>query len=309
MDNDKSNLKKQHRDTMFRGHFKIPGNFLQLLKHCSHQDTTLTTDDITPFDLESAVAVRIRRNDVSFITKDNRLIILIEHQSTLNPNMALRLFLYYIELLQLWIKLNNINLYGESKITTLPVPEFYVAYNGVKPLEEDISEFYIESECIQIKATVNIVNIHYDKLNDTKPSNALAGYSFFYKIFDEGKQAGLSPDEAFNEARKMCIANGYLKDFIDREEFIMFYKDILDYDTQLKEEGKREGKIEGKREGKREGRIEGKREGKIEGKREGKIEGLLEGFKKLKALTDKGHSMEEAIQMIKEEELQASPQQ
>ena len=32
----------------------------------------------------------------------------------------------------------------------------------------------------------------------------------------------------------------------------MFYKDILDYDTQLKEEGKIEGEIKGKIEGKEE---------------------------------------------------------
>jgi len=79
------------------------------------RELNLTVDDIKAFDLESSIAIRIRRNDVSFITKDNRLIILIEHQSTLNPNMALRLFLYYIELLQLWIKGEGANLYGEKK--------------------------------------------------------------------------------------------------------------------------------------------------------------------------------------------------
>jgi len=41
------------------------------------------------------------------------------------------------------------------------------------------------------------------------------------------------------------MKSGYLNDFIDREEFIMFYKDFLDYDTQLLAEGRAEGEARG----------------------------------------------------------------
>ena len=245
MDEENNNLKRQHRDTMFRGHFKIPEHFLHLLKHCRKQDITLTTADIEPFDLDSAVAIRIRRNDVSFITKDNKLIILIEHQSTVNPNMAFRLFLYYIELLQLWIKTNGVNIYTATKIQNFPTPEFYVVYNGTKPLEAEHSTFYLENTGMKIEVTVNIVDIHFGNLNATEPDNALAGYSFFYKIYDESRSQGLSDEASFNKAKAECIANGYLKGFIEREEFIMFYKDFLDYDTQLIQEGLAQGKAEG----------------------------------------------------------------
>jgi len=54
------NLKKQHRDSMFRWFFKEPKHFLHLLKHCRQQELTLTEDDIEPFDLESTVAIRVR---------------------------------------------------------------------------------------------------------------------------------------------------------------------------------------------------------------------------------------------------------
>ena len=120
----KSKIKRQHKDTLFRGVFKIPKHFISLLEHCRNKHNTLNEEDLTPFDLDSSITTRIRRNDVNYITKDNRLIILIEHQSTINANIAFRLFLYYVELLQLWIKINKINLYGQSKISNLPVPEF-----------------------------------------------------------------------------------------------------------------------------------------------------------------------------------------
>ena len=39
------------------------------------------------------------KSDVAFMTQDDRFIILIEHQSTENPNMALRMLMYDSELL------------------------------------------------------------------------------------------------------------------------------------------------------------------------------------------------------------------
>ena len=120
----KSALKRKHRDTIFRALFKIIANFLYLYAHCTGGTTTLTADDLEPLDLDSAIAKRVRRNDASFITKDGRLIVLIEHQSTINPNMALRILLYYFELLQLWIKHKGINIYSSVKIQELPAPEF-----------------------------------------------------------------------------------------------------------------------------------------------------------------------------------------
>ncbi|MCL2362112.1 MAG: hypothetical protein FWC73_09905 [Defluviitaleaceae bacterium] len=159
--------------------------------------------------------------------------------------MAFRLLLYYIELLQLWIKQKDINLYGDGKISTLPIPEFYVVYNGIKPLERDYSTFILEHECIKIDVNVKIVNIIFEELTDVDTSNTLAGYAFFYKIFSECIKAGLSRENAFVAARDKCIQQGYLHGYVEKEDSIVFYKDILDYDMQLKQEGKSEGKAEG----------------------------------------------------------------
>jgi|GEM_PF-3348546 len=41
------------------------------------------------------------------------------------------------------------------------------------------------------------------------------------------------------------MSQNYLKEFIDKEGFIVFYKDFLNYDTQLIEEGREEGKARG----------------------------------------------------------------
>ena len=249
----KNTLRKQHKDTMFREFFKVPQNFLDLLKECRDNQLSLVIDDIEPFDLESNIAIRTRRNDVSFITKDNHLIILIEHQSTINPKMALRLFIYFTELLQLWLKTNKINLYSATKLPDLPIPEFYVVYNGVAPLKETSSVFKLESSGMKIDAEVKIIDIHFDKLKDTESDNALAGYAFFYKVYAEQVKKGLSAEKAFEIARNECIKRSYMTSFISKEEFIVFYKDFMDYDMQLRTEGIEKGREEGIIEGISEG--------------------------------------------------------
>ena len=234
-------LLRQHRDTLFRGAFKIPKNFLQLLDKCSGGKFEFSESDIVPFDLESDAVVRLRRNDVSFITSDNRLLILIEHQSIMSRNIAFRLLLYYFELVQLWIKRHEINIYGNSPMPSLPAPEFYVAYHGPRALTEWLSAFRMEHERVKLGVEVEIVDIHFEMLEDQASDNALAGYAYFYKVFDEGVAGGLSRSDAFTRARDECMRLGYLEGFIEREDFEMSYKDILDYDTQLREEGREEG--------------------------------------------------------------------
>jgi len=226
---------------MFRGLFKIPKNALSLLQRCRKDGIPIELEDIEPFDLDSELAHRILRNDVSFIIKGNRLIILIEHQSTINPNMALRLLLYYMEMVQLWIKLNELNLHGSVKVEDLPTPEFYVVYNGKAPLPETISTFKLECACLKIDVSVNIIDIHYDKLDNKCTTNALAGYAFFYQVFDDCIRRGMPAEAAFTKAREECISQNYLKGFIEKEDSIMFYKDFMDYGAQLLTEGKEMG--------------------------------------------------------------------
>ena len=241
--------KLQHKDTMFRSLFKVPANFLHLLEKCRGKKLDLTPDDIKPFDLESEVATRQRRNDVSFLTNDGKIIILTEHQTTVNSNMAFRLFIYYMELLQLWIKQQDINIYGTQKLQNFPAPELYVAYNGPEKLKEEDSTFELEHEGVKVKITAKIIDIHYEKLENISKENALAGYAYFYSEYDKRVTAGEPRQTAFETARQKCIKTGHLEGFIEREGFIMFYKDFMDYDKQLRYQIRAEGEAIGEARG------------------------------------------------------------
>lgn len=68
-------------------------------------------------------------NDVSYLI-DNKIIVLAEHQSTINPNMPIRCLEYIARLYeQLYKSKEKYN----RKQLAIPTPEFYVFYNGKQP--------------------------------------------------------------------------------------------------------------------------------------------------------------------------------
>ena len=73
-----------------------------------------------------------RINDISFVI-GGKLVVLIEHQSTINPNMALRLLIYIARIYEKIIE--DKTLYT-SKPIRLPQPEFFVLYNGASPFPD-----------------------------------------------------------------------------------------------------------------------------------------------------------------------------
>jgi len=65
-------------------------------------------------------------NDLSF-TIDNRIVVLIEHQSTISQNIPLRILMYIARVYEKTVKEENVY---HKKLVKIPTPEFIVLYNG-----------------------------------------------------------------------------------------------------------------------------------------------------------------------------------
>ena len=72
-------------------------------------------------------------NDVSYLV-DNKIIVLAEHQSTINPNMPIRCLEYIARLYEQFYKSKE--KYSRKQVA-IPTPEFYVFYNGKEPYRGD----------------------------------------------------------------------------------------------------------------------------------------------------------------------------
>jgi hypothetical protein len=219
----------------------------------------------TPVDINtlSKIFVRGQKNDLSF-TIDNRLIVLIEHQSTINENMPLRMLLYVTEVYQRTIDRKAI-LY--KKRVEIPFPEFIVLYNGTEPCSDqvelklsaafkDVKNLKAREEGSKsLELVVRVYNINYGKNSEIlKKCQTLNEYSFFIgKIREYNLQHKLPLEESIKAAVQYCKENNILKEFLDKygpEVVKMILEDITVEDeiAAAREEAFEEGREEGQEE-------------------------------------------------------------
>ncbi len=90
---------------------------------------------------------------------------LYEQQSTYNPNMSLRGFMYAARFYDKYIHEHKLNIYG-TELIMLPVPRLVVFYNGTDEMDDTVLELKdafrpaVESD---ISVRVRMVNINYGK--------------------------------------------------------------------------------------------------------------------------------------------------
>jgi len=221
-------VKHNWRDGVFRYLFKEKANFVQMYEVFTGKK--LSPDEIEFRETDSILMSKDLKNDVAFLTKSGKFIALVEHQHTENPNMAIRMLIYYAELLKMYIKANKLNIFG-TKPVEFPNAEFYVVYTGKKPW---IASNEVDLGAISIK--INFVNINYNKLEVDCTRNVLTGYSYLLKQFEYYRDVKLfdktlAVDEAINDCRK----NGYLTDYVYREEFLTMVLEHWTVEQQLED--------------------------------------------------------------------------
>ncbi len=236
-----------YRDTTFRYIFREEENFKKLYEDLTGKQLN---SELELFDTTNLITKQSFINDVSFKTKDDKLIVMIEHQSSLNENMALRCCIYYFDMVQKFIKNKKLNMYRKGAIK-IPQPEFYIVYNGKENLKSEEynleNNFFEETDFIKVKTLVH--NIRYkdldQKLKETK--DILVGYSFFVERVEFYREKGMSVEDSVNKVFDECKKEGLLIDYVDRKEFMSMAIDVFTQEDMLRdseEYGKEKAKKE-----------------------------------------------------------------
>jgi predicted transposase/invertase (TIGR01784 family) len=249
---------KKFKSSVFSMLFSDPDLLREL--YCALDNVSLPKDVPVTINTLEDVLFKDFINDISFEI-DGKLVILIEHQSTINPNMALRLLMYigrvYEKITKGW------NVYS-SKCLKIPQPQFFVLYNGIEPypdekavrlsqaFEEMKSLGLAEKEVPALELTVRVININEGRNREiAERCKKLAEYSAFVaKVRSLEKELG-SLEEAMKKAVKYCEKHDILKEFLELhggEVLNMLYTE-WNMDDALAvryEEGKEEGVEEGR---------------------------------------------------------------
>ncbi len=235
-----SNQNRNYKDSVFVDLFSKDLNAKKnftLLYNALHQKPLPEDVVLQPLQIEQAV-YRTYRNDVSFLIED-KLILLIEHQSTINENMPFRFLQYLVRLYELLI--NTEKIYSKG-ILPLPTPEFFVFYNGKEPCPttktlklSDAFASPLEGDKICLEAEVTLININHKQkspiLEQCKP---LGEYSLLVETVQ--KHLALDAKEGYTNAIKECINRGILGEYLKRKskEVINMFLGEYDYETDVR---------------------------------------------------------------------------
>ncbi len=243
-------------------------------------------------------------NDISFEI-GGKLVVLIEHQSTINPNMALRLLLYITRILEK--KTQGSTLYSKRRLT-IPNPEFFVLYNGTDPFPDTavlrLSDLFASPEDLGLpERTHHLLDLEVKIININGGRNAeivnrckeLAEYSFFVDKVREYQRESGNLEEAIKKAIKYCEKHDILREYLK-----IHGSEVL---NMLLEEWNMEDAIayarkEGREDGREEGRAEGIEFGMAKGRSEGRKKGREERDTYFLELLDQGLSTDEIKQRI-----------
>ena len=142
----------------FTTYFGVPENAADLYRTLENCDS-IAPEDITFTTLEG-VLFMARKNDLAF-TVQKKVLVIGEHQSTLNLNMPLRNAIYYGRTMERLIPPRDIY---KTKQISIPTPEFYLFYNGTRdqPAERilRLSDAYLEkTDTPMLELMVKMINI------------------------------------------------------------------------------------------------------------------------------------------------------
>jgi hypothetical protein len=246
-------INNKFKDSMFTMLFAAPDLLREL--YCALEGVILPQDAPVSINTLENVLFMEFNNDISFEI-DGKLVVLIEHQSTINPNMALRLLMYIGRVYEKIVEGRNIY---SSKRLSVPRPEFFVLYNGTDPYPDEriikLSDAFEKAEFLELagkdspalELSVRVLNINEGRNSAIAGKcKKLAEYSAFVaKVRAFYHELG-SREEAVKSAIKYCRKHGILKEFLELHAAEVLSMLMTEWNTEdaiavAREEGKEEG--------------------------------------------------------------------
>ena len=274
---------RRYKDSVFVDFFgedkNAKANFLALYNALHGTELDASTE-LEPLRLEQVMYMAFR-NDVACLV-DGKIIVLIEHQSTINANMPLR-FLQYAA--RLYERIQNPRDRYLRRLKKIPTPEFYVFYNGEDDYPENTTlrlsdAFMTIPEKPSLEVVVSVTNINYNKDNEILHTcKPLKEYTLFIEAVR--KHTKLDSENGFRNAIKECIQNDILREYLQRKsrEVMNMLIAEYDYDVDIAVQREEEREIALK-----EGIAQGEAKGFSEGISEGSYQKALETAKTMLAM-------------------------
>ena len=255
---------RKYKDSVFTDLFgsdrDAKKNFLSLYNALSGNSFKLEEVNLERKVIEQSL-YKTFNNDVSWEI-DGQLIVLVEHQSTLNNNMPLRCLEYITRIYEGIVPTEK--RYAE-KVFKLPAPDFYVVYVGKKehPLESELrlSDTFYSKEDAKLELIVKVKNCTDSKILPIKGNcDILKEYCQFIEIVEKTYSRRF-PKRSFRKAIEIAVSKNILSDYLDRKSREVINMLCAKYDYKMdiavkKEEAFQDGMEAGLEKGSRQKAVE-----------------------------------------------------
>ena len=266
---------RKHKDSLFVDYFSKDRDwkqhFLSLYNALHGTHLQVETTNLERVNLEQVLYMDYY-NDIAVMVND-QFIMMIEHQSTINPNMPLRLLEY---ITRIYGNLVDSKSKFSNQQISLAKPEFVVFYTGNEDIPPEsylyLSDAFKVNQIPNAELTLEL-KVKVCKIKNENPSPVvhncpyLKQYVQFLRLIDEAKADGhVKP---LTRAIQEALRRNVLQDYLERKgsEILSILMTEYDYATDIavkQEEAFASGRNEGILVGLQQGRDQGAYEKALE---------------------------------------------
>jgi len=201
-------MKRTIKDSVFTNLFQDKKYLLQLYKALHPEDTDITEDKLTDITIKNVLTDNTY-NDLGFVVREDKIVILVESQSTWTMNIIIRALMYMVQTYHDYFDRTKQNLYKSKKVK-LPIPEIYVIYTGdrkTRPSEVSLAKEFFEGEqsCIDVKVKM---------IYDGEDGDIINQYVIFTKVCNEQIAIHGRSQMAVLEAIRICRDRNVLAEYL-----------------------------------------------------------------------------------------------
>ena len=203
--------KRTAKNSVFLDLFQNKSYLLKLYQTLHPEDKEATEESLTDVTIENVLTDNLY-NDLGFIVH-NKLIILVEAQSTWTMNILVRILLYLAQSYHEYFQRTRQDYYKSRKVK-MPKPELYVIFTGNKGQKPDkilLSEEFFDGADIDIEVKAKVI---YESDTD----DIINQYIIFCKVFNEQTRQHGMTRKAVMETIRVCRDQNVLRDYLAERE-------------------------------------------------------------------------------------------
>lgn len=223
-------IKRTAKNSVFLDLFQDKSNLLKLYKTLHPEDTDATQDTLDIVTIDNVLTDNLY-NDLGIMVGNNKLLLLLEAQSSWTVNILIRILLYLAQSYHEYFERTSQSLYKSTKVK-MPKPELYIIYTGNKGRKSDTislsKEFFAGADIdIEVRAKV---------IYESDTGDIINQYIIFCKVFDEQRKLYGMTEQAVKETIRICKDRNILKEYlISREvEVVTIMMSLFDNEQIMK---------------------------------------------------------------------------